>query len=393
MFIWLGDSLEHVISYWMIFQKFRSPELAGFAIIAHWLPFLLFSIYSGALADRYDPRRLIQVGLGLFMLASLGWGLLFLTDSMEMWHAIVLLIIHGLAGVIIGPASQLLIHDIVGGKDLQSAIRLNSTSRNLGFLVGPAIGGPLMLLIGPAWGILLNVLTYIPLGIWLIRAPYGPKFRSEPPTPRRALRGLADIFETIRLISGYPIIVSMTLLAGAGAFMVGTGHTSQLPEFATALGHGDGLFYSILFGANAAGALAAGIILESREFLPPKPNTAVILTGIWAIVIGAFAITSSYPVAVSLLFVAGFLNLAYNSMSQTLVQLNAPREIRGRVIGLYSMARGGLMTFSGVTVGMVGGIIGIQWSLGISAAILLAITIGLMPMALRARPVAAAPAE
>ena len=70
----MADSIEHVISYWMMFQKFQSPALGGFAVLSHWLPFLLFSVYSGALADRFDPRRLIQVGMVLFMLCSLGWG-------------------------------------------------------------------------------------------------------------------------------------------------------------------------------------------------------------------------------------------------------------------------------------------------------------------------------
>jgi MFS family permease len=72
----MADSIEHVISYWIIFQKFESPALAGFAVVSHWLPFLLFSVYSGALADRFDPRRIIQLGMALFMAVSLGWGLL-----------------------------------------------------------------------------------------------------------------------------------------------------------------------------------------------------------------------------------------------------------------------------------------------------------------------------
>src|SRR6201988_4042506 len=68
-----ADNIEHVISYWVIFQKFHSPTLAGFAVISHWVPFLLFSVFSGALADRYDCRKLIQIGQALFMLASLTW--------------------------------------------------------------------------------------------------------------------------------------------------------------------------------------------------------------------------------------------------------------------------------------------------------------------------------
>ncbi|HYT47967.1 MAG TPA: MFS transporter, partial [Burkholderiales bacterium] len=59
----MADSIEHVISYWIMFEKFQSPALAGFAVISHWAPFLLFSVWSGAAADRFDPRRIIQAGM------------------------------------------------------------------------------------------------------------------------------------------------------------------------------------------------------------------------------------------------------------------------------------------------------------------------------------------
>src|SRR5216684_2956879 len=124
-----ADNIEHVISYWVIFQKFHSPTLGGFAVISHWVPYLLFSVYMGALADRYDCRRLIQISQGLFALASVTWGILFLTGSLRVWHAAALLLVHGAGGVIAGPAIQLIVHDIVGPDHLPSAIRLNATSR------------------------------------------------------------------------------------------------------------------------------------------------------------------------------------------------------------------------------------------------------------------------
>ncbi len=69
-----ADNIEHVISYWVAFQKFHSPTLGGFAVISHWLPYLLLSAGVGALNDRFDSRRLIQIGGAMFMLTSLGWG-------------------------------------------------------------------------------------------------------------------------------------------------------------------------------------------------------------------------------------------------------------------------------------------------------------------------------
>jgi hypothetical protein len=96
---------------------------------------------------------------------------------------------------------------------------------------------------------------------------------------------------------------------------------------------------------------------------------------IWCCVLAAFAMTTIYPLALALLFAAGFVELSYNSMTQALVQLNAPAAIRGRVLGLYSMAGLGLRAFSGITVGLGGSLIGIHFSLALSAMLLLAITL------------------
>jgi MFS family permease len=381
----MADSIEHVISYWMMFEKFHSQALGGFAVITHWLPFLLFSVYSGALADRFDPRRIIQAGMLCFIAASLGWGYFFVTDTLEMWHAMVLLVIHGCAGVLWGPAGQLLIHDLVGDSHLQSAVRLSATARMLGLLLGPAVGGGLMLALGPAYGILANALIYLPLVLWLWKAPFRPRSRGENTAP--AIRGLADIVSVIRGIAGNRTIVSMTLLAGVASLFVGNAYQAQMPEFTQDLGYGnDDIAYSMLLAADAAGALLAGFVLESRGLLQARPKTAFVLAMLWCCAIGGFAAATSYPLAWALLFVAGFLQLSFAAMAQTLVQIHAPERIRGRVIGLYNMSSLGLRAFAGVTVGLMGSLIGIHWSLALSAMALLAITISLLALATRTAP-------
>ena len=379
----MADSVEHVISYWIIFQKFHSPALGGFAILSHWLPFLFFSVWSGALADRFDPRRLIQVGMALFMAASLGWGLLFLAGALETWHAVVLLLVHGFAGVFWHPSAQVLIHDIVGTANLQSAVRLSATARYLGLLFGPAVGGALLLALGPAYGLLANVLIYLPLTLWLWRAPYGPRFRRGA-SPSRAVKGLADIFATLRGVARNRTVASMTLLAGLASLFIGNGYQPQMPEFAHDLGHGDAdLSYSMLLAADAAGALFAGVILESRGLLQARPRTAFILAMLWCAAIGGFAACTIYPLALALLFAVGFLELSFNAMAQTLVQLRAPESERGRVIGLYILSALGMRAFSGVTIGVIGGLIGIHWSLALSAMVLLAILSALLAFSSR----------
>ena len=375
----MADNIEHVISYWVVFQKFHSPALGGFAIVSHWLPFLLFSVASGALADRFDPRRVIQIGMGLFILASLSWGYFFVTDSLQMWQAMLILVIHGCAGVLWQTPNQMLLYDIVGPSDLESAVRLNAMARYFGILVGPAVGGAILLALGPAHGIMLNTIFYLPLVLWLVKAPYGPRFRAGSPPPRRAVRGLADILHTMRDVRQNTIIVSMTLLAGAASFFVGNAYSSQMPGFAADLGHGDpGMSYSMLLAADAAGGLLAGLALEGGGLLPPRPRTAIMLALSWCAALMVFALSRSYALALCFLFAAGFLELSFNAMAQSLVQLNAPLDMRGRVIGLFNMASLGLRAFSGLSVGLLGSVIGIHWSLALSALATMIVAGGLL---------------
>lgn len=379
----MADNIEHVISYWMLYEKFHSPALGGIAILTHWLPFLFFSIYAGALADRFDKRRLIQIAQGLFALASLGWGLLFFTDQLETWHAVVLLTIHGMAGVIWATPAQIIVHDMVGKEDLQSAIRLNSTARFLGVLMGPGVGGLLLLALGPAYGLLANMLFFLPLIIWLWKAPYGKVKPSAPGAPARGI-GYAELREAMREAAGNRTVISMILLGGLSSLLIGNAYMAQMPEFAHDLGSERADWsYSVLLAANAAGAFAGGMILESRSLLRASPSRAIVLTFLWCIAIGGFALSTSYPLAVVLMLVAGFLYLTSSSMSQTLVQLHAPEHLRGRLVGVYNMANSGLRAFSGITIGIVGGLIGIHSSLALAALVLLTVTLGLLAFARR----------
>ncbi len=372
----LADNMEHVISYWVLNDTFHSPALGGVAVIAHWLPYLLFAFPVGHLTDRFDPRRMIQFGMMLFMCVSLMWGILFTTHSLQMWHAVVLLIIHGIAGVFWSAPAQVLLHDIVGAPQLQSAVRSNASARYIGTMLGPAVGSALMLLVSPAHAMFMNMMIYLPMLLWLWKAPYGPRFRRGGQPTLKPMRGFIDVVHTLQVIARDRTSMAMILLSGFASFFIGNAYQAQMPAFAIALGHGDpGVAYSMLLAADAAGALFAGFMLESRGLLHPKPGTALLLASVWCVALGSFALTSTYTLAVPLLFGAGFVELAFGAMAQTLVQLNAPSEIRGRVIGIFVMAAMGMRTVSGVTVGLLGQQIGIRYSLSLSAAMLLVVII------------------
>jgi len=332
MLAMMADNIEHVISYWMLFQKFQSPVLAGFAVISHWTPFLFLSVYFGGLADRHDCRRLIQIAQVMYMFVSAAWAFFFFTGSIEVWHACVLLVIHGVAGVFWTPAEQLIIHDIVGPEDLASAVRLNATSRQLGILFGPAVGGGLLLWLGPSAGLVVNALIYLPFTIWLAIVPYTGHTR-EGAVPRRALRW-RDAFDIMREIADNRPIVTMIVLGGAASLFVGNAFQANMPEFAHDLGTGKADFaYSALLAANAAGSVFGGFVLDAKAWLPASARSAIACAILWCLTMTAFAFSKSYPLSLCLLFVAGALNLSFYSIAQTIVQLEAPMALRGRRAG------------------------------------------------------------
>ncbi len=373
-----GDSIEHVISYWVMFQQFHSPALAGFAVISHWVP-SLFGVYFGALADRYDCRKIIQAAQLLFMSVSAIWGILFITNSLQMWHALILLSMHGLAGALWMPAEQLMLHDLAGRETLPSAVRLNSTGRSTGFLAGPAIGSVLLLALGPAYGIFANVLMYLPMTIWLARTKYTGHVRDGGQAPKSARVSPLEAVRVLREVASQPVLISMVALGGLSSFLIGSGIQPQMPEFAIDLGLNQaGLGYGMLLAANSAGAVLGGVILESTHALKPTARTAMLSTLVWAGCMLGFALSQSYPLSLALLVCAGMANLSSQSIAQTLVQLLAPAEKRGRIVGVYAMASNGLRAGSGLSIGLVGGLIGIHWSLGLSALTLVVLVLGLI---------------
>ena len=382
MLAMMADNIEHVVSYWLLFQKFHSPALAGFAEISHWTPFLLLSVYFGAIADRYDCRKVIQVAQVLYMLVSATWAILFFTNTVQVWHAGVLLILHGLAGVIWAPAEQLVIHDIVGIEHIRSAVRLNATSRQLGMLFGPAVGAGLMLLLGPPLALVANVLIYLPLTIWLLYVPYTGHLHSTGPA-KRAIT-LKDAFGVFREVADNRPIVTMVILGGGASLFVGNSFQSLMPAFGADLGAGEANFaYSALLMATAAGSVCGGFLLEGKGWLQAKESSAIWCAIGWCAAIGTFALSKNYYLSLVLLFIAGILNLAFYSSAQAIVQLKAPDHLRGRLVGLFSMSAQGMRAISGLTVGMAGSLIGIHLSLAASAFVLLGLTAVLLVYASR----------
>jgi len=236
-----------------------------------------------------------------------------------------------------------------------------------------------MLLVGPGWGLVVNVLCYLPLSILLAFLPYTGHHREGVGSPQGARIGFREIGRTFREARSDRRILLMILLGGATSLFVGNAFQAQMPEYAHNLGADTaGLQYSVLLAANAVGALLGVLWLESTAYLRPKARTAILCAAAWSVLIGLFPVAPSYGIALGLLLLAGFFNITSVSMGQTLVQVLAPAPVRGRLVGLFHMANWGLRVGSGFTVGVFGSVVGIYWSLGLSAAAVFVVALGLL---------------
>lgn len=372
-----GDNAEHAITYLVMWQLFQSPLLAGFAVVSHWLPHLLFSLQFGALADRFDCRRIIQIACGLFIVASLSWAALLFTGTLQPWHCVVLLLVHGFASALWHPANQVVLYDMVGERDLPSAVRLMATGLSVGQLVGPAAGAALMFTIGPAWGMLANALFYLPFIVHLALSPFDGHGRRGD-TPRVRL-GLRDLGATLRELPRYPAILIVIALQGAVGLLIGVALMPLLPEFGILLGLDDsGVGYGLLLVAMSVGAVTGGVLLEAVGRLRATPLVSVLSELVFAGSILGFALSRAFPLSLVLLVIAGATSILSLSTSQTVVQLQAPPEKRGRFIGAFNTTNMGFRVGSGILVALLGALVGIPTAVAAAAATLAVVCVALL---------------
>lgn len=374
----MGDNIEHVISYWILWETFHSPALVGFQLLSHWLPFLLLSVYAGALAERFDCRRLIQIAQAMFIGVSLCWAILFATGTLTLAGACVLLVIHGIAGTLWAPAEQMMLYDFVGPETLPSAVRINATFRSLGILLGPVVGSVLLIGLGPAWGMVANVAFYAPLTLFLFFTPITGHVRVK--TVAKKV-GLLDSFRVLVTVRRHKTIFTVLLLAAFASMTVGTVLQNAMPVFGNILaGSADpDVMYGYLLFALGAGAVLGGISLEVTGWVKHNVGAVIVATLMLGILAAAFSLTRHPGLALAVLFLTGISQITAESVGMAIVQLQAPEDQRGRVIGSYSMFGPGMRSFSGVIVGALGVFMGLPATVlvgGAALALATVITVG-----------------
>ena len=254
----VGTWMQQVAIGWLVYRLTDSALLLGVIGFGGRFPAFLMAPFAGALADRWDRYRMVMAAQICAMLQAVALAVLVLSGSVAVWHLVLLSVVSGLINGVDVPARQSLLVQLVDGTDdLPNAIALNSSMFNAARLVGPAVAGVLIGLVGEGWVFALNAASYIAVlgALAAVRLPRGAGTATGPV--------LRNIQEGFSYAFGFPPIRDLILLLGLVS-LVGIPYTVLFPIFARdVLGGGAGTL-GLLTSAAGLGALAGALVLASR---------------------------------------------------------------------------------------------------------------------------------
>lgn len=328
-----GTWMQSVAQGWLVYQITGSKLALGTITAVGTIPTLLFMLPAGALADRMSKRRLliitqITMMIGALILAVLTW-----SNVLQVWQIAALAFLNGVASSFDSPARLALTPMLVDDRrDLQNAIAMGSTMFNLARVVGPAIGGFVLAGLGAGWCFAVNGLSFVAVLIALIGMDI-PGDVGRPPSHRHMA---AEIGDGLRYVWRQPVVRTLTALIGITSIF-GFSYSVLLPAYASDVLKVGETGYGLLNAAVGVGALAGALMVASLSRRKGKGMQLTIGSLAFPLALLAFAATRSFALTLGFMACAGVAFVTQNATSNTIIQLMAPDELRGRVMSVYSL--------------------------------------------------------
>lgn len=358
-----GTWMQSLAQAWLMYRLTQSGLMLGLAGAALMLPSLVLGLYGGVLADRFSRRHLLLAAQGLAMLQALALAVLTLGGWVQPWHILTLALLLGMVQAFELPARHSFVAQLVPRADLANAIALNASLFHASRLVGPAIAGVLVALIGEGWVFLINAVTFIAVlgSLLAIRLPQAPEEHA--PTAKGLRAGLSYARHHAPIRAALSMVAAVSLLGSSAAVL--------MPVFAVEVfGVGAGRL-GALMGAIGAGALVGAFVLAGRRD-PVGLERVIAVAGIGTgLALLLFALTPVFGLALVLLAGIGFCMTSVMASSNTFIQLAVPDGLRGRVMSLFSIALHGMVPLGNLAVGAVADLAGATWAVAVNGLLLM----------------------
>ena len=365
----IGSWMQNVAQAWLVLQLTNSPFKLGLLATLQFSPVLLFSIVSGAVADRLPKRPLLVVTQTTLACQGLLLALLVTTGHVEYWPVAVLGLFLGFANVADQPARQSFVMELVGRADVSSAVALNSAGFNLARIIGPAIAGVVIGRFGVGPTFLVNGLGFVAVIVTLLRM----KTQGRPASgPRASI--FEEIAEGVRYAAGTPrlrLAIGLVFVVSLCVFNFSV-YVPLLAKNVLGLG-AEG--FGFLMASLGVGAVGGALTVGARAVRHPSVRS-MLASGVLALsMLLALGATRRIELAVPLLFFTGYWGIMLMASCNTSIQLQAPDALRGRVMSIYTWVSGGVFPIGAFIVGTIS-----QWW-GVSVAFVWNGTLGLAAVA------------
>ncbi len=360
-----GTWMHNTAQGWLVYDLTHSSAWLGVVGFLSFLPYSIFSLLGGSVADRLDKRRLIVVTQTVALFLALLYAVLVWEQWIHVAGIALLAFALGVVNAFDTPARQAFVIELVGKEDLQNGIALNSAMFNAARMLGPALAGIVIAKFGVAWCLFANAASFLPAIVTLLMLRF-PATAAQPAVQHfpflRAQREIWHYIKNAPAIAGLLILVGVTTIFGWSFIVV-------LPVFAEEILGGGARELGHLLSASGLGALASAMTVAvlGNRFRPRQ----LLLAGlaIYVLAIAIFALSQHPWLSRAALTFVGFGLIMFYVNCNTALQRRVPDHLRGRVMGIYVMCYGGLMPLGSLQVGLVSEKIGAPAALLLNAGV------------------------
>lgn len=380
-YFWFGQCISLIGTWmqtagqsWLVLIITDSALKLGIVNAMQFTPILLFSLFAGVFIDRFSKKKIILWTQSISAVLALVLGVLVLTNRIQYWHLLILAGLLGTTNAIDNPARQAFMTELVGREDLMNAVALNSSIFNLARIVGPAIAGIMMDLLGAGWCFVLNAISFVPVivGIFMIR-PIA--VNSGAIIHKGTLAEIGDGLRYIRMKA----VLFWTLIVVCVMNMFAMNSNVFIPVMARdSLGLG-AAGYGILLSAQGVGSLIGALLVAVTSRTGPAQTlirTAAMGASALLVILG---LTKTLPWTMALLVLFGFSMILCFTNANSTMQMESDDAFRGRVMSLYSLVLGGTSPFGNLITGALIGAFGVAAAnIGMGAASVVLLFVALM---------------
>lgn len=360
----IGTWMQNAGQSWIVLQITNSAFKLGILNAAQFLPTLLFAIFAGVIVDRFPKRTITIVTQAVLMACAFVLAALIWTGNAKYSYILIIALVLGTAQALDMPARQSMIIELVGKEDLMNAIALNSAIFNGARIIGPALAGIVMASIGAGSAFFINGLSFLAViyGLYKIDAAKTPMNES---TGKGVL---AEAAAGIKYITKTPVLY-ITLLLSVVLCVFSQNFNTLIPALAKNVLHQKELGYGFLMSAMGVGALIGALSLAVRSRRKPRYEAFLFGGGIMALFVLIIGLQHNYIISAVLLMAVGWGMVTFNANANNIIQVNAPDQMRGRIMSALSLATGGMIPLGSIYAGYTAQRFGSSFAYRLSGAI------------------------